>query len=246
MDTDITKTGRPQINKPKAGSVHERIARANAANGGASAPAIQLLLDCSGSMGESEHGANKQNIELLREAVKIFISETDLSKYRIGMESFPQGRSQCPPTSVYHLLMLNADALSAGGGTPMGAAIAATLRLAPVPERAIIISDGQATDDPLAALSGSAGVTEETAMGAAGGTPQKALAKRTTPVFDCLHIGSSKDGEDTLKEIAKRTGGLFIKFTDLDAFRRNFKYLAPQYRGLLAAGKIDIGADEIK
>jgi hypothetical protein len=67
--------------------------------------------------------------------------------------------------------------------------------------------------------------------------------------IDTVHIGSDTSGEQLLKEIAKITGGLFIKFTDLDSFSKSFKFLAPATRMMLAANN-DIarmlGATEVK
>jgi hypothetical protein len=67
--------------------------------------------------------------------------------------------------------------------------------------------------------------------------------------IDCVHIGSSTGGESTLKEIAERTGGVFMKFTDVGNFAKNFKYLTPGYYGQLTSGAISaaaLGATEIK
>lgn len=239
----MTKVGRPAVDKPKPGSVRERVAAAKAINGGTDSPVIQLLLDCSGSMDNMDN-SDQTKIVLLRAAIKSFINEIDLTKYRVGMESFPLGLTHCPPTNSYTVLNMSSDNPRATGETPMGSAIAKVLSTLPLPERAIIISDGDATDDAFAALTS----VKESPDPDAQDSATKAVQKRTLPIFDCVHVGSSKSGEATLKEVARLTGGIYIKFTDLKAFEKNFKYLAPQYRALLMsedAAKLT-GAKEVR
>jgi hypothetical protein len=96
-------------------------------------------------------------------------------------------------------------------------------------ERAIIVSDGDATDNPLIVL-------------------RDAIEKGNTIVTDCVHIGESHDGEALLSEIAHRTKGIYIKFTSVENFRTSFKFLAPQHRALLleAGAAAKLGAAEVQ
>ena len=247
--------GRPQIGKPFVGSLQERIANAKAAKE-SNTSTIQLLVDCSGSMDALVPGlvsgvqASETRISLLRKAVDSFINETDLAQYQIGIEPFPPtSNGHCKPTNSRALLGVVAAGIeSAYGATPMGAAISRTLNLTPLPERAIIISDGEATDNAIAPFKSPTDFSQvaEYEQDKSGASTE--IQKRTMPVFDCVHIGDSSSGEETLKEISKLTGGIYMKFKDLDAFKKSFKYLSPKYRAMLTSGNAKelTGAEEVK
>ena len=68
--------------------------------------------------------------------------------------------------------------------------------------------------------------------------------------LDAVHIGDKDEqGESLMKNIATITGGVYIKFTDLDSFAKNFKFLTPKHRLTLTTSKNPIallGAAEIK
>ena len=247
--------GRPQIGQPFAGSLQERIQKAKELNE-FSRCTIQLLIDCSGSMGARvivpDSGAltAETRISLLRKAVDSFIDETDLTRYNIGIEPFPPtSNGHCKPTNSRALLgVVSAGIEIVYGATPMGKAISRTLCLAPLPERAIIISDGEATDDALAPFKPPTDFSQTAEYEQDKSGTSTSLQKRMTPVFDCVHIGDSASGEETLKEIAKLTGGIYMKFLDLDAFKKSFKYLSPKYRAMLTSGNAKelTGAEEVK
>ena len=51
------------------------------------------------------------------------------------------------------------------------------------------------------------------------------------------------------RKIASETGGIFIKFSDVNAFSKAFGYLTPSYRAMLTSGSVsasELGAKEIK
>jgi Mg-chelatase subunit ChlD len=233
MDNKMAKFGRPALGRP--GSLADRIAKAQGTQQNAQKPTIMLLLDCSGSMYASENGSHDTKISMLRQAIDAFIKETDLGAYQIGLESFPQGVVHCAPCSSFALLSIAANAAKATGGTPMGATIKYALAVRPRPERCVIVSDGDATDNALGALQSDIPENTNEEFAAVNSAETK-IAKRTTPIFDCVHIGDSRNGEDTLKEIARLTGGTYLKFKDMDAFRKGFKFLTPTYRAMLMAG----------
>ena len=116
--------------------------------------------------------------------------------------------------------------LSTMGGTPMCEAMRDMLHNESL-TRGVIVSDGEATDgDP---------------------TRMAYEYKEAGIPIDCVHIGGDVRGEQTMKDIASITGGYFIKFTDVNNFSQNFKYLTPRYRGLLAepgAARL-LGASEV-
>jgi Mg-chelatase subunit ChlD len=106
--------------------------------------------------------------------------------------------------------------------------------------RGVVVSDGVATD-----------WTEIDIDQALESTKGKILQiyKEQGIPLDCVHISSSQEGEDLLRRIASETGGIFLKFSDVNAFSKAFGYLTPGYRAMLTSGSVDakqIGAKEIK
>jgi hypothetical protein len=194
---------------------------------------IGLMLDCSGSMlGEK--------IQLLQQAYDSFTLGCDMSTTAIAVVSFPcpkdsdvgssraSGVSDLPLTNDKNILVLHGINFRAGGGTPMAHAMDRMLRN-PI-TRGIIVSDGEA-DSSSAALDECENYEES-----------------ETPI-DTVHIGESFGGEELLQEIARRTGGIYIKFTDVESFAKSFEFLTPAKRSLLLNGSInalDIGATEIR
>jgi len=208
---------------PKPGSLRDRLAKANGA--GASEKALYLLLDCSGSMSSCD-GIGVSKINLLKQAVDRLLIEACNKQVRII--AFPESDS-CPAPRPALLLKTDVDSLCAGGGTPMEQALATLYAEGANAERAMIVSDGDATDHPLIVL-------------------RDVLEKGSAIITDCVHIGTSSDGEALLKEIASRTGGIYIKFTSVENFRTSFKFLAPQHRALLleAGAAAKLGAAEVQ
>jgi uncharacterized protein YegL len=186
---------------------------------------IVLLLDNSGSMNEVDGGA-KPKIELLKDAVQGFINACDFSNTAVGMYAIPVDSSTVKLTDQGALVMLAVLGFTAPGGTPMGESMRQALEHEPM-TRAVLISDGEATDNPFNAAEN---------------------YKRAEVPIDCIHIGSGKGGEETLVKIAEMTGGKFLKFTDVAKFATALKYLSPKYRALLADPSVAkaIGADRIR
>ena len=186
---------------------------------------ILLLLDLSGSMTSHENG--KAKIEHLKDALEGFASSLDESNTSVCAESFPSGKVLLPTNSQLNLKIF-AFSLESNGGTPLGAAMAHALSEYSI-TNGIVISDGQQTDGDRCF--------------------QEAMnyAEARIPL-DCLHIGSSRDGEETLRRIAQATNGKYIKFSDVGNFAKSLKYLLPAYRAMLESGDAArlLGAKEVK
>lgn len=229
----LTQNKAQPLDKPKKlglpglhGRMQAATAAANAA--GAVAPAempnrIVLMLDVSGSMAASEEGG-KSRIEHLKDAIMGFLAACDWKNTAVGLETFGNSGEelhiQLQTNAVQ--LQLTAMTLHAHGGTPMHDAMEQSLISHPL-TRGVIVSDGQANDPHTA---------EELA---------KQFAEARIPI-DTVHIGSESYGADLLQKIAEITGGLFIKFTDIASFSKNFKYLTPGYRAMLTTGSSGAGA----
>ena len=196
---------------------------------------IALMLDASGSMsGRANYDDNvnlNRKIDCLRDAVMSFIVGCNLKDTALAIEEFgaadTAGR-RVALTCFGPILTTTAMSIEAYGGTPMGDAMDYVLRNYSI-TRGVIVSDGQAD---------TAYQCEEQA---------KKYAEASIPI-DCVHIGTGH-GEDLLRHIAEVTGGKYIKFTDVNAFAKSFKYLTPAFYAQLTAGNIDaadMGAKEIK
>jgi Mg-chelatase subunit ChlD len=163
-----------------------------------------------------------ESIKLLENAVQDFIQKSDPSGTAIAVESFPEGTSIELTNDKMKLWML-CMGLSAMGGTPMSDCM---MRCKRIPmTRAIIISDGQPDCSPL-----------EMAQG----------YKSLEIPIDCVHIGDSTSGEQTLRDICEITGGLFVKFRDIKSFATAFSYLLPETRAQAASLFLTAGADEVR
>jgi len=199
---------------------------------------IGLLLDCSRSMDESAEGYSagqgslraKAKIAHLRDACQRFVESCALHDTAVGIDTFPKvcEGPRMPMCSIAALLVSEIQRLDAVGGTPMSETLEAALESMSM-TRAVLVSDGEA-DFPDMALA-----------------QAKRYAERRV-VIDCVHVGESTAGEQLLKQIALTTGGLYIKFTDVTSFARNFAYLTPAKRSLLTQGNAAslLGAKEVK
>ena len=224
-------------------ALHQRLKSPTAsADDPASRPnRIALMLDASGSMNGSDGNnpnyteqqagcVGHRKIEHLREAVTSFINSCNMRDTAVAIESFgDQHRSRLALTCFQPLLLTTAMSIEAQGSTPLHEAMDFVLMTYSV-TRGVIVSDGNA-DSPSLALD------------CAG-----RFAEAGIPV-DTVHIGTSSCGEDLLKQIAERTNGKFIKFTDIASFAKNFKYLTPVFYAQLTSGSItatQLGAKEVK
>jgi len=223
---------------PAADSLQERLRKshqakaAEQANGGTKPNRILLLLDISGSMASPDYGGSDTTpkIEHLRNALQGFAESINSVDTSVAAATFPWKEGLIlNPTSEQALIHLHAMRLDACGDTPMGQTMERGLSIFSI-TRGIIISDGDQTD------------------GGRCFTAASQYAEARIPL-DCVHIGSSEGGEETMKRIASTTGGLYIKFKDVGSFAKSLKYLSPQLRPLLAdsseAARL-IGATEVR
>jgi len=193
----------------------------------------------------------KQRIDLLKDAVENFASRCDFTNTSVAIETFPPN-VELQLTTMQSAITTAMFGVQASGNTPMHSCVVASLEKIPM-TRGIIVSDGEATDwreqelDDEAAFIGEALDEESIAV---AGVPVGILSKYKMmgiPI-DCVHIGDSQGGEELLRRIAKETGGIYLKFTDVGAFAIAFAYLTPGYRAMLTQGKVsakELGAKEI-
>lgn len=184
---------------------------------------IALMLDASGSMCGSK-------IQSLRDACASFVQSCNMSDTALAVETFgAEPEIRVALTCQQPLLAMTVMSIPASGGTPMAAALEYVLRTYSI-TRGVLVSDGQPDSEAAAYL-----VAEQ--------------YKTAEIPVDCVHIGQSVSGEACLQRIAEMTGGKFIKFTDIQSFAKNFKYLTPAYYAQLTSGAVDaaqLGAREVK
>ncbi len=190
---------------------------------------IAIMADISGSMSDYAEGT-KRKIDLLKTALKSFLNQINFDTTSVAIYTFPlrsgydwddtdvdSGNSQGIKFKLSHnspMLNLAVDGLQAAGGTPMHETMKKVINELPL-TRGIIISDGEA-DRTDAALD----------------EARKFALSET--IIDTIHIGSSNSGEKLLQEIAKITGGLYLKFDNVTNFAKSFSYLTPENRAKLA------------
>lgn len=186
---------------------------------------IALVLDNSSSM-RGHDGGPKAKIELLKDAVSGFVNACDFADTALAMYTVPLDSNTIKLTNQAALIILGSLALDAPGGTPIGDTLNNLIEHEPI-TRAVLISDGEATDNPFHAVD--------------------LFVKAEVPI-DCVHIGRSAAGEETLQRIAELTGGKYLKFSDVSKFVGACKYLSPKYRALLSDPSVAkaLGADEIR
>ena len=163
---------------------------------------------------------------MCRQAGSSFCDQCDPTETAVAVNTFePSLRINL--STLFPFISAEISHLRTMGGTPMAEAMLEMLQNEPI-TRGVIVSDGERTGhDPI---------------------PVAKDYKDAGIPIDCVHIGDATSGEETLKQIASITEGVYIKFTNIENFSKNFKYLTPRYRALLSepgAARL-IGATEVK
>lgn len=190
---------------------------------------LAIEFDDSGSM----QGEPLQNAKL---AVRNFTASCDARETSIAV--YPMNQEKKELTNDYNLINLYVTSLQAStGGTPLFTKMIELLD-API-SRGILFSDGEPTDEwgiRANYYSPDRQLTEGSMS-----QKEKAITKaneKEIPI-DTIFIGwEDSRGFNIMKEIAERTGGIFIHFKDTLSLASNLKYLTPGLRGLLANAEI--------
>jgi len=196
---------------------------------------LAIIADFSGFMGDRASGRwdtdnLKTKLQLLQEAIQDFALRSNPQDTAIAVESFPRG-FRIDLTNDTQSVYMRMIGISTLGDTPIGEGMSHALEYHS-PSRCMLISDGEATD-------GEASLR------------QAERYKSKEILCDCVHIGDSKAGEERLKRIAEITGGMYMKFKDVQSFSQNFHYLLPAERATIAGmlpSEVSnlLGADEVK
>jgi Mg-chelatase subunit ChlD len=207
---------------------------------------IALMLDRSSSMASVADykmaSVSKSKIDLLKDAIANFVNRCDFQNTSLAVETFPP-QLELGLTSVGVMVTSSVQGMSASGNTPMRRCVELCLEKIPM-TRGIIVSDGEATDwyDAVYNFDDAESPEKHPAD-----TVLSKYKQADIPI-DCVHIGDSTSGEELLRRIAKETGGIYLKFTDVNAFANSFGFLTPGYRAQLTNGSVSaeqLGAKEV-
>lgn len=182
---------------------------------------VVIFPDCSGSMAGDK-------IEMCREAVKTFLDNCFLGATKVGIATFPE-LVVIEPTHDLHTVRMRTLELQPIGSTPMHEPLDYAIDEWPL-SHGIVISDGS-PDDVKSVIE----ITKR--------------YKDKNIKIDAVHIGEDFGGEDLMKQLAQTTGGIYIKFKDINNFAQNFKFLTPKHRLTLTTSKNPVallGAAEVK
>jgi Ca-activated chloride channel family protein len=202
---------------------------------------IMLVLDVSGSMA-AEDFEPQNRLQAAKEVIQEFVKGRDYD--RIGLVVFArQSFTQCPLTLDYDVLLDLLDQIRLGpdmgleDGTAIGIAIAnATNRLKDSTAKSkiiVLLTDGLNNagqiDPPTAAqMAQTLGIKIYT-IGA--GRPGSAPYPVEDPFFGKRYVNlPSELDEESLRQIAEATGGLYFRATDSQALRQIYQRIEVEVR----------------
>ena len=177
---------------------------------------IAIVMDDSGSMGG-------QPIHDAHDGIEIFTRSCNPADTSISI--FPLNTGEKPLTIDYDLLNMYVKSINATNGTPLyettDRALATNIT------RAVLFSDG--------APSGGEPDYQSELKFSKWHEDVVAKAIELKIPLDTVFIGSEFDRRpiEIMKDLADRTGGIFVHFKDTASLSRNLKYLAPALRALL-------------
>jgi hypothetical protein len=159
------------------------------------------------AIGYDDSGSMMGSMQDAAKAVAGFLGAC--SPLETSVAVYPYNMESKGLTNIFDMVNAFVQGIKATGSTPLWLILARMLD-API-TRAIIFSDGSPTDSESDEIT-------------------KACDKHI-PV-DTVYIGSGDS--DILKDIAERTGGIYLRFDDTVTFSKQLKYLSPKYVALLS------------
>lgn len=195
---------------------------------------LAIIFDDSGSMASMNDKGDKTKIEDAKAGIRNFSGQCNPRDTAIAV--YPLNVDPKPLTCNFDLLNLLVASVGPTGGTPLYGKTIEMLKADSAFTRGILFSDGEPTDG-----SGYYSSYEEDDNSAKKNIKEEMIdiAKAKKVPLDTIYIGPAiSKGYELMKEIADRTGGIFIHFKDSASLSQNLKYLAPALRGLLANPEI--------
>jgi hypothetical protein len=188
---------------------------------------IGIVFDDSGSMGSKVD--DKSKIEHAHSAIRNFAASCNPHDTSVAI--YPLNKESQILSCNFDLVNLYVSTIGAAGGTPLYTVTTKMLNEVDI-TRGVLFSDGEPTDG-----SGYYSAIEDSDTEKERVTLKEkmiSLAVEKEIPLDCIFIGyDTEKGFSLMKEIADRTGGIFIHFKDAASLSAGLKYLAPAMRGIL-------------
>jgi hypothetical protein len=165
---------------------------------------IGIVFDDSGSM----YG---EKIKTAHEGLDVFIKNCNSNETAIAL--YPMNAERKNLSTDYAEIGLFGMTIGATGSTPLYETLSSMLAEEDI-TRGVAFSDGSPSRD----------FTKESCFAE--------YQLRKVPV-DAIFIGEIGDGDAAMKELAVRTGGIFLHLTDPSLLSKALKYLTPAYRAML-------------
>jgi Mg-chelatase subunit ChlD len=209
-ETSLTKKFNPTIGKVGLAAQRKQALAEAASTDITKFPnKLGILFDDSGSM--------SHQMDLAKEATESFLQSCNKNDTAVALYGFsPQRRYKL--TNDMISLALLAKEFHADQGTPLYTTLEEMLEKESM-TRGVIFSDGEPTDHANKDVENMDVIDR--------------FVNRKIPI-DTIFLGyETANGAKVLKEIADRTGGIFMHFTSGSNFAKALKYLAPGFRGML-------------
>jgi hypothetical protein len=174
---------------------------------------IGIVMDDSGSMGQ-------QGMEKAHEAIDLFIKNCSPNDTCIAI--YPLNADGKPLSNNFLQVAMYSAGIWATGGTPLYTKLQEVLKSQPI-TRAVAFSDGSPTDNY-----GCENSEERRDV-----QTIRLYQEANVPV-DTIFIGYGDS--KVMQELAEKTGGIYLHFTDPSVLAKSLKYLAPKYRAMLTDG----------
>ena len=189
---------------------------------------LAIIFDDSGSMASATESRGKPKIDDAKTGIRNFSAQCNPRDTALAV--YPLNVDMKPLTCNFDLLNLLVGSIGPTGGTPLYGKTTEMLKSEDGYTRGILFSDGEPTDEGY----GSYDPDDGDAPASNNKENMIHLAREKKVPLDTIYIGLDQcKGYDLMKEIADRTGGIFIHFKDSASLSANLKYLAPALRGIL-------------
>jgi hypothetical protein len=190
---------------------------ANAEKAGVDLEKVKNVNDCINRLGLIFDDSGSMSITPLqqaKDAVDTFLKNCNPADTAIAV--YPLCFIKRPLICNFAAVMISVLALKATGSTPLYTTLKELIDKENI-TRAIAFSDGGPTDDYPEIRDNCINL----------------YITKKIPV-DTIYIGSNDNV--CLKELSDKTGGIYLKFTDMASLKAGLKYLTPAFRAMLMSG----------
>lgn len=184
---------------------------------------IGIVFDDSGSMSMSAIQNAQKGVEAFCQVCSPI--NTAIALYPLNLEP----RSL---TNNMGLIIVTANTYKSSGGTPANRVLQAMIEKEPI-TRAVVFTDGGFTDNHVYYEKDE--LLPEKFQGRSNLYKTATLYKDKNVPIDTIYIGIGDHSDMQL--LSEYTGGLYVKFEDMEQLKKGLKYLAPTFRAMLTSGQ---------